>query len=254
MVVWNPQDDARMERVLARLADSFRPVGERALDPGMVPMSGETRRGLLAGLEVRKPRLSRSGFFIDARGLVLTTTAATEGCARVTLDGDREARVLLADPALGVAVLQPETALAPRAVAEVQLAPDRIGAEVAVSGYAYGAALSAPVLTFGTLEATEGLEGEPGLKRLALGALEGDAGGAVMDGTGAVLGMLLPRATGGTRLLPADVAFARSGAAIAERLAAEGITLNQAQRQGALAPEDLSNLATGLTVLVSCWE
>jgi hypothetical protein len=49
------------------------------------------------------------------------------------------------------------------------------------------------------------------------------------------------------------VAFAAGAGPIAERLAAAGVTVQTAQRDGALAPEELTQRATRMTVLVSCW-
>lgn len=254
IVTWNPTADLPMDRILPAVESSFRAVGDRALDPGIVPMDGATKAGLLSGLEVRKPRLTRSGFYIDRAGNVLTSTDAVDQCARITLDGVTEARLTLADPGLGIALLAPTTPVSPPAMAEFQLAPDRIGTEIAVSGYSYGDALPAPVLTFGTLQAGEGLAGEQGLKRLALTALPGDAGGPVVDSTGAVLGLLLPASLDPARVLPEGVAFATTGPVIAAALQAQGITLTQATRQGALPPEDLAKEVGRMTVLVSCWD
>lgn len=254
IVTWNPAADLPIDRILPAVEASFRPIGDRALDPGIVPMDAATRTGLLSGLEVRKPRASASGFFVDAQGHVLTGAATVAQCARVTLDTTTEARVAFTDPDMGIALLAPATPVAPPATAEFQLSPDRMGAEIAVAGYSYGEALPAPVLTFGTLAAAEGLDGQQGVKRLALAALPGDAGGPVVDNTGAVLGLLLPASDDPARILPDGVSFAATGPAIATALAAQGITLSQSARQGALPPEDLARAAARMTVLVSCWD
>ena len=254
ILVWQPSDADRMARVLAAMQASFKPVGSTALDPGLAPMAEDARAGLLSGLEVRRPKFSRSGFFIDATGTVLTTVQAVAQCGRVTLEYDKDADVVFSDDASGIAMLKPRVALSPVAVAEFQTAPERIGAEIAVSGYSYEDTLPAPVLTFGALEALQGLNGEPGIKRLSLDTRPGDAGGPILDGTGSVLGMLLPTVTNPKKLLPDGVVFATTAAAIATRLASEGIITAPSTRSGAMAPEDLSNLATGLTVLVSCWD
>lgn len=254
IVTWTPGANQPIDRILSTVSATFRGVGDRALDPGIVPMDEATKSGLLSGLEVRKPRLTRSGFFIDATGRVLTTADATAQCARITLDTLTEATVTATDAATGLAVLTPATPMSPPAFAEFQLSPDRIGAELAVSGYSYGDALPAPVLTFGTLAATEGLDGQQGLKRLALTALPGDVGGPVVDATGAVIGILLPPSNDKTRLLPEGVSFAAAGGTIAAALQAQGISLTQSARQGALPPEDLAKAAAGMTVLVSCWD
>ena len=254
MLVWKPADAERMARVLAAMQASFKSSGDTALDPGLAPMDDTTRAGLLSGLEVRRPKFSRTGFFIDTSGLVLTTSEAVAACGRVTLERDKDADVIFADAPSGLAIVKPRVALSPTAVAEFQTSPERIGSEIAVSGYSYEDTLPAPVLTFGALEALEGLNGEAGMKRLSLETRPGDAGGPVLDGTGSVLGMLLPRALDAKKVLPVDVVFAASSALIAERLANEGIVTAPSTRSGAMAPEDLSTLATGMTVLVSCWD
>lgn len=254
VLVWNPTDDEQAGRVLGAMKASFRPVGNRALDPGMVPMSDATRKGLLSGLEMRRPKLSRSGFYVDGTGRVATTIEAVAACGRITLDGTTDAEVVVSDPATGVALVRPKVALAPPVVGAMQLGPDRLGAEIAVAGYSYEDSLPAPVITFGTLEDTKGLDGQEGVKRLGIATLPGDAGGPVIDSTGAVLGMLLPRETGGSRVMPEGVEFATSAASIAALLQGNGLSATEAPASGALAPEDLTRKAMGMTVLVGCWE
>ncbi len=255
MVLSKPENAERDARLIQVLEQSFRPVGSTALDPGLVPLDDAARRGLLAGLEVRKPRYSRSGFYISAQGAVLTTADAVAQCGRVTIDRETEASVTLTDAATGLAVLTPVVALAPPGVAKFQIAPDRIGAEIAVAGYSYEDRLPAPVLTWGTLEDLTGLNGEAGVKRLSLTVLPGDAGGPVIDATGAVLGMLLPQeARQGAQQLPEGVTFAAAAASVQSVLATQGIQLVTAESQGALPPEDLTRIATAMTVLVSCWD
>lgn len=254
ILVWPQADADRAGRVLAGMKSSFRPFGNRALDPGMVAMTDTARRGLLAGLEVRKPLSAQSGFYVDGTGRVLTAAAGVAQCGRVTLDGVTDASVTLTDGPSGLAVLTPAKPLAPLAFGALQTAPDRIGAEIAVAGYSYGGTLPAPVMTYGTLEDIMGLDGETGLKRLGVATLPGDVGGPVIDATGAVLGMLRTRMTDSARVLPAGVEFATSSAVISDVLERAGIKTTEATPAGALAPEDLTRRAMGMTVLVSCWE
>jgi len=254
MLVSTPATADRDARILQVLDASFRGVGDIALDPGLVPLDDAARRGLLAGLEVRKPRFSRSGFFLTPDGAVLTTAEAVAACGRVTIEGEVEASVTLSDAATGLAVVTPARPLSPPGVARFQIAPDRIGAEIAVAGYSYEDRLPAPVLTWGVLEDVKGLDGEAGIKRLAITTLPGDAGGPVVDATGAVLGMLMPAPDGGSRQLPPGVAFATAAAGIAAVLTAAGIPYAEATGGGALPPETLTQVATDMTVLVSCWD
>lgn len=254
MLISTPDQVDRDARIIERIDASFATDATRALDPGMAVMPETTRSALLTGLELRRPRLSRSGFFVDAEGSVLTVAEAVEGCARVTLDQTVPATVRLVDAESGLAVLAPSAILSPPKVAEFQLAPERVGTEVTVAGYSYEDRLPAPVMTFGTLAAVTGLGGEPGLKRLALQALPGDAGGPVLDATGAVIGVLLPPAAEAAKELPPDVHFAFAASGIAGLLAKAGVAPVQAERSGAIAPSDLTDLGTGMTVLVSCWD
>ncbi|MDR7124049.1 serine protease [Pseudotabrizicola sp. 4114] len=254
ILLWSPDQADQAGRVLGLMQSSFRAVGNRALDPGMVPMTDAARRGLLAGLELRRPILSRSGFYVDATGRVVTPAAAVAQCGRITLDGVTEATVSFADASSGLALLTPKTPLAPPAFAGFQTATDRVGSEVAVAGYSYEDALPAPVITFGLLEDVQGLNGEQGVKRLGITTLPGDAGGPVLDSTGAVLGMLLPRVPDPARVLPDGVEFAASGTVLRQMLDGQGVTATDSTANGALAPEDLTRKATGMTVLVSCWE
>lgn len=254
MLFSTPAAAERDARILEVLEQSFRPVGETALEPGMVPLDEAARRGLVAGLAVKTPRLGRSGFYVSDRGDVLTTVEAVESCGKITLDRQWQARVALADAATGLAVLTPEKPLAPPVVAAFAANPPRIGTDIAVAGYSYEGRLPSAVLSFGVLEELAGLDGETGLTRLSLSALAGDAGGPVLDGSGAVLGMLLPAAKGGARQLPPGVAFAANAGVAAAVLKQAGIAAKSATAEASLPPETLTRQATGMTVLVSCWD
>ncbi len=250
-LVWPAGDEERRRRVLGEMQKSFARLGG-VLDPSI---GADTQQSidLVAGLEVRKPRLSRSGFFVDRAGTVVTTADAVESCTRITLDDEHDANVLTLDTKLGVAVVQPATALAPLGVARFAGAVPRLQSDVAVGGYSYEGVLGAPTVTFGTLSDLRGLAGEDQIKRLALTPLPGDAGGPVLDTGGHLLGMLLPRSNS-DQTLPEDVNFAVNGAAIKTVLDAAGLSVNAVDRSDPLPVEDIRERASGMTVLVSCWD
>ncbi|WP_323767890.1 trypsin-like peptidase domain-containing protein [Marinovum sp.] len=251
MLVWPAGDEDRRTRVLQEMSDSFTRV------PGVLPSDigvGDTQSvDLLSGLQIRKPRVSRTGFFVSEDGTVLTTLEAVEGCTRVTLDGKTEASVSATDATLGVALLTPQTRLAPLEVAELATAAPRLQSEIAVAGFSYEGVLGAPSMTFGKLVDLRGLDGEEALDRVSLSALPGDAGGPVMNSSGAVIGMLLPR-DGADRTLPEEVSFSADAGALQTAMRQAGVTARMARGGAALAPEDLTNKARGMAVLVSCWE
>ncbi|MFN3642022.1 MAG: serine protease [Gemmobacter sp.] len=252
LLSWRTPDAVRMGRVLAAMRGSFRAIGDRALDPALEPLDPAVKAGMMTGLEPRRPARERSGAFVDARGTVLTAAEAVAGCGSVTVEGGVAADVVLRDEAAGIAVLRPRVPLAPARLAGAGALP-RPGAEVAVAGFPFGAALAVPVLTFGTFAAEGGLAGEAGVARARLAALPGDIGGPVLDAAGAVVGILLPQGGNGRRILPEDVAYFAPVAVVAPVLEAGGIAVPTAVRSGAMAPEDVTAIGRALAVQVSCW-
>jgi hypothetical protein len=253
VIAWRPADAVRMARVLAAMRDSFRGVGDRALDPALEPLDPAVKAGMMTGIEPRRPARVRSGVWVDAKGTILTAAEAVAGCGSVTVEGRLAVDVVLRDDAAGVAVLRPRAAVAPPAVAAAAPLP-RPGAEVAVAGYPFGDALTAPVLTFGAFAAEGGLMGEAGVARLTLRAMPGDVGAPVLDPGGALVGILLPPPGDAARVLPPDVAYIAPVAALAPALAPAGVTLATGARAGAMAPEDLARAGRALAVQVSCWD
>jgi peptidoglycan hydrolase-like protein with peptidoglycan-binding domain len=251
-LVWPAGDEERRTRLLQTMQASFRSL-PGTLDPALARPTEDQAVDLISGLEVRQPRLTRSGFFIDAQGTVLTTTEAVQDCAEITLDSVHPASVIFTDAALGLAVLRPEPPLSPLGVAAFQTAVPRLRAEIAVSGYPYGGVLSRPTLTFGQLADIHGLEGEEDMKRLDLVAEAGDAGGPVFDNAGAVLGMLLPRHPEDRMVLPPEVRFITDADAIIAALAPLGLTLSTTDTLAFMPPEAVTREAAKVTVLVSCW-
>jgi len=250
-LIWPAGDEARRSRVLSAMQASFE-RSEGVLDDSA---GGDIQQDidLLSGLEIRKPKMSRSGFFVSSDGVVVTSADVVQGCTRVTLDYGYRVEVVSADTQSGMAILRSTQSLAPIAVAELSPQSPRLQSEIAVSGFSYEGVLGAPSLTWGKLADVKSLEGDTSVARLELAAQPGDAGGPVVDASGAVLGMLLPQTAQG-RQLPAGVSFAANAETIRGAMEAAGLEV-QTQLAGAALPNQaLVNRATGMTVLVSCWE
>ncbi|MBE1282959.1 MAG: peptidoglycan-binding protein [Rhodobacteraceae bacterium] len=250
-LIWPAGDEARRARVLAAMKSSFTRT-DGVLDPA-AGADAEQRIDLVSGLQIRKPRLSRSGFFVDSRGAVVTTAEAVRSCTRITLNNDFQAELAAEDSASGLAVLRPVQPLAPIEIAGLRTSSPRLQSEIAVAGYSYEGVLGAPTLTFGRLEDLRGLGGEAGVARLALAAQPGDAGGPVLDASGAVLGVLAP-AKEGAQQLPQGVSFAADAESLRSLLEQAGVRAQDQLDGNALSPDAMTRLATGMTVLVSCWD
>lgn len=251
-LVWTPERDTQMTRVLEMMEASFSTYGG-TLDPGAVDPGMEQGVDLMAGLEVRQPDRARSGFYLDNTGTVLTTAEAVAACTRVLVNDRYEMTVAHSDPALGLAVLRPTQALAPSTYAGFPTIPARIRSDVAVAGYPYAGALGAASMNFGTLADMQGLNGEDTMARLEMSIEPSEAGAPVLDTTGAVIGMVLPGPDTG-RALPEGVSFALRGDRMAEFLGGAGVSVNAAPVQAdPMTRNALARYGSDLAVLVTCW-
>lgn len=248
-LIWPADDARRFELALNTMQESFRTNDAVLPDTAS---SGAQDIDLMAGLQIRRADRTRSGFYIDGAGRVLTTREAVQQCSRITLDEDVDAEVAASDDARGLALLRPVQSLSPLSVARLAAAEPRIQSDIAVAGYSFGGLLPSPSITFGTLADLKGLDGDTTVQRLSVANEPGDAGGPVFDGSGVVLGMLLDSEEG-DRKLPDDVAFAANAPTLIEFLSANGVTPAAADPGGTMPPEDLTLYAANLTVLVSCW-
>jgi len=250
-LVWPAGDEERRTRILGEMQDSFTRI-DGVLDPAK-GFNDAQSIDLVSGLEIRRPLRSRSGFFVDSSGAVVTSARAVEGCGHITIENDHRADIVDRDDSTGIAILRPQDRLAPMAVAAFQQATPRLNSSIAVAGYSFGGVLGAPSLTYGELADLRGLSGDETMSRLALDALDSDAGGPVLDTAGGVLGMLLPGPDTG-RQLPDGVSLAIDAEAIITALDSAGIQPTATSAQNQISPDALSDRARRMTVLVSCWE
>ncbi len=253
-LVWTPERDAQMERVLPMTEASFQTFGD-TLPESAGPLSSVPREALLAGLAVRRPAFSRSGFYVDATGTVLTTTSTVAQCGRITIDEAYNARVIARDEAIGLALLEPETPLVPMAFAQFQDSATTLslGSEITIAGFSFEDVMTRPVLTFGRVDDHQGLEGEPEKLRLTASVSHGDFGGPVFGPNGAVIGLLSGQPQSDQRQLPVEVNFAVNSAAIREFLNRHDVPNATLREDVHIGPEQITRVAGDLTVLVSCW-
>lgn len=254
MLIWPQGDQKRRDIALEAMQESFTSTGATVLDDNAGLDAAMQSVDLVSGLEIRRADRARTGFYVGSGGAVLTTADAVAGCSQVTLDESYPAQVTATDDTLGLALLTPEQALAPLAVAALSTSEPRIQSELAVAGFSFGGRLSSATLTFGKLADVRGLDGEDSVFRLDLDAQDGDAGGPVLDDSGAVLGMLQSDGTDPARQFPDEVSFAAKASALAAFLSENGVDVAAMDSAQALSPHALSVKAADMSVLVSCWE
>jgi S1-C subfamily serine protease len=255
-LLWGPERDTDVAQILPRIRESIRYL-PGALDPAFVPEGTEADIDLVSGFEVRRPEVLRTGFFVTGSGIVVTTTEAVTGangsCDRILIDNAYPASVAFRDDALGLAILRPEQALAPVAVAQLADGAAQMQGDVAVAGFPFDGALSYATTSFGMVSALTGVDGETWQKRLDLRTADSEAGGPVLDATGAVLGMVLP-GTAGARMLPDEVTLALAVGSLRDALGQAGVALApSSDNGGALNRDQLARLGADIAVRVSCW-
>ncbi len=123
-LVWPAGDEERRRRVLSEMRKSFTRIGG-VMDPA-IGAEYLQDLDLLSGLEIRRPKLSRSGFYINNSGTVVTTAEVVGSCQRITLEGEYDAELVGVNEQLGVAVLRPATGLAPMSVATFSSSTPRL--------------------------------------------------------------------------------------------------------------------------------
>ena len=252
-LIHKPENQKLMSKVAEIMRETLASTGDNVLDPLAGDPTGEQSPDLLAGLEIRTPSLSRSGFYVDGKGSVLTTTEVLQNCSRITVDGENVYTLSVENTDLNLALLSPEERLTPLGFAKFESTLPRLRSELAISGYSYEGALGDSTVTFGELADLKGLDGSDGVQRVSVDSLPGDTGGPVIATSGLVIGALLSKDKG-ARALPANVRFAAKSAEILDMLNNAGIASQSDSASTSIAPEDLVVAANDMTVLVSCWE
>lgn len=251
-LIWPAGDEQRREMALAAMQASFTPT--EGVLPDAYGDGAAQDIDLMAGLDIRRPEKAGSGFYVNASGAVLTSADLVAQCTKITLDDSYEATVTAIEG--GMALLTPSESLAPLSVAQFDSRLPRLQSEVSVSGFAYEGRLGAPTLNYGLMAEHKGLNGEEDLLRLAMTTLPGEAGGPLLNGQGAVIGMLaakdaIPESQ--ARSLPDDVAFAYDMEKLATFLSNNGIAVSASDAARDMSDSELVTVGRDLTVLVSCW-
>ncbi len=251
-LVWPADRPEQAERIIERMAASFSTTSDvLARGEGLAIEQGQDS---LAGLEVRTPKLVRSGLFINRDGYILTSADIGPVCSSIEVQNELRYTLVGHSEEMGLSVLAPLQPVSPRDFGRIRASGTQNGSKISVAGYPYGGMLGAPSLTHGTIAALTGLNGEEHLDRLSLSHFPTDAGGAVLGLGGEVVGVLAPRGDETVRSLPSDVSFMTDNQAIISFLKEANVAhaLNLA-----LVPKDpieIERFARDIAIWIECWE
>ena len=252
LIIWHPDNGGLMERVTRAMSESLLESSESTLT---LPVEGaEADSPPLVALDVPRPRFRQSGFYIDTSGSVATGSSVAESCGRILLSPSFEMRLGPVDHSSGIALLLPVNGQAPLGYARLRAAPEiSPGEPVTVSGYSFGGALGSPSQTSGSWHGDDPRPGREGQGLIAADAYPGDVGGPVLDGTGAVAGILAADRRDGGRQLPEGIHPAAASAALSRLAAAAGIAVQYSFSRADIHFSELARAAKDFTVLVECY-
>jgi S1-C subfamily serine protease len=201
-----------------------------------------------------------SGFAIGTQGWVVTANHVVEGCKAVrVLDGTgsaRQASVTAGDPGANLALLKCDRGFP--VTATFRAGPGvRVGDGVLAVAFAPSPAAREPGVAAGTVAALAGLRNNSSQLQVSAQSQPGSAGGPLLDASGNVVGIVIPRAdairvAGVTGDTPADVSFAIKGELAQMFLQAQGAEFQASLPGAALPGEEIAARGRAFTVRVEC--
>jgi S1-C subfamily serine protease len=232
-------------------------------------IAGHTEIGEAAVLKKAvpaKPALrtvaSGSGIVISRDGLILTNEHVIRQCdsLQVVLNSTRTVKVTLraVDASKDLALLETGESF-PLAASIRQDASPRLGEPVSVVGYPLVHVLSAqPNVSFGNVNSTVGVKGNPAHMQIDVPVQRGNSGGPVLDAAGNLIGIVvskldalkLAKSTGD---LPQNINFAIRGDVVRSFLEAQHVDFTVSSASSTkLENTEIAKRGTAVTVLVRC--
>lgn len=172
---------------------------------------------------------SGSGFLISTDGHVVTAAHVVAGCNVVTIPKIGTARIIAQDKNNDLALLQ---VAAPAGISPLKLRgrPIRLGEDVISLGFPLRGLLGGLNVTTGMISAMSGLENDSSRIQFTAAVQPGNSGGALLDRSGSVTGVVTSRLNDSTMLkvagaLPQNVNFAIRKDVVLAFIQAQGVAV-----------------------------
>lgn len=208
-----------------------------------------------------KTASSGTGFFINAKGQILTNEHVVGGCARITaraIDGTTmPGTVVAADATNDLAVVA--TDRTGGAFADFgDAASYRQGEPVVTYGFPLSSVLTeSGNLTTGSVSALAGIGNDSRFLQITAPVQPGNSGGPLANGKGQVIGIVssklntlkVAKVTGD---IPQNVNFAIKDMVVKSFLQGHNITYSEARKSQTLSTADIGDLLKGYVVFIRC--
>jgi len=245
-LIWPNQNEEQFDRLVAHMRKSFETF-PGTLDPSLSVAINDSETEF--GVAIRKPAFVKSAVFVSDQGHAMTDTSNLENCSALTIGGTYDAEII-ARSETGAGLLSPKSEFNPISYAKLGDAV-RKGDKTFLSSYPYGGRLGLASVTQATVMETTDLSGNAEKFRLDFLAEPGDLGGAVLDQSGNLTGILVSRDDTG-RVLPNNVNFAAAADALASMMQSAGLQLRTGKTDRL---DDVALIASAQNILtpIECW-
>ena len=245
-LIWPNQNEEQFDRLVAHMRKSFETFSG-TLDPSLSVAINDPETEF--GVAIRKPAFVKSAVFVSDQGHAMTDTSNLEQCSSLTISGTYDAEII-ARSETGAGLLSPKSDFNPISYAKLGNAV-RKGDKTFLSSYPYGGRLGLASVTQATVIETTDLSGNAEKFRLDLLAEPGDLGGAVLDQSGNLTGILVSRDDTG-RVLPNNVNFAVATDALVSMMQSAGLRLRTGKTDRL---DDVALIASAQNILtpIECW-
>ncbi|NCZ65543.1 MAG: hypothetical protein EBY64_03805 [Rhodobacteraceae bacterium] len=245
-LIWPNQNEEQFDRLVAHMRKSFETF-PGTLGPSLSVAINDPETEF--GVAIRKPAFVKSAVFVSDQGHAMTDTSNLENCSALTIGGTYDAEII-ARSETGAGLLSPKSEFNPISYAKLGNAV-RKGDKTFLSSYPYGGRLGLASVTQATVMETTDLSGNAEKFRLDFLAEPGDLGGAVLDQSGNLTGILVSRDDTG-RVLPNNVNFAAATDALASMMQSAGLRLRTGKTDRL---DDVALIASAQNILtpIECW-